>query len=348
MIGPSAKDSYAMINDFFSTPLFMTEAPKDNADDPSLLALQSLLYDGTDEEVALNFKNQGNECMANKNYREALNYYTQGIQAIKESKLKSILLSNRAAAQIKLQNYSQALGDCSESIKLDHKNLKSFYRSIKALVALEKIEDAIQVCEIAQQVDCENSDFKRELKDLMDLNDQKLEKLQKIKLKQEEKQVQDKELMDALISRKIKLHSKSKSHGSSILSSFHSEYHVKFQDDSLFWPVLFLYPEYQESDFITSFDENTCFIDHLRIMFQDFPLWDVKNEYTVSNLQVYFETRGTEKEKSRLLKVSRNMSLKTVLSHSSYTVIDGIPTFFILSSVSQFTEKFIDSYKAKD
>ena len=67
------------------------------------------------------------------------------------------------------------------------------------------------------------------------------------------------ELIKAVKSRNINLFSRNKSHGSSILSFFHSDHHVTLQEDgSLSWPVLFLYPEYQESDFIASkFEKST-------------------------------------------------------------------------------------------
>jgi tetratricopeptide (TPR) repeat protein len=344
-IGPALKDSNEMINAFFSTPLFMTEAPK-NLDDPSLLAIQSLLYDGDPQEVADNFKSQGNECMKNGQFREALNYYNQGIQAVQDPIVKSTLLSNAAAAHLKLENYKMALNATAESIRLNHLNLKSFYRSIRALVALDKIDDALAVCRMALEIEENNKDFKKEMMVLQELKRIKVQKIKDVEAREKDKMERESELIKAVNSRNINLFSRNKSHGSSILSFFHSDHHVTLQEDgSLSWPVLFLYPEYQESDFITSFDENTTFMDHLQIMFQEQSPWDVKNEYVLENLQVYFETRGTDKTPARLLKASRNMKLKTVISNCNYTVIDGIPTFFILSKTSQFSQKFSSSYK---
>ena len=36
---------------------------------------------------------------------------------------------------------------------------------------------------------------------------------------------------------------------------------------SLSWPVLFLYPEHGETDFVEEFVEGDAFADHLRAMF---------------------------------------------------------------------------------
>ncbi|KAF3835357.1 hypothetical protein F7725_027915 [Dissostichus mawsoni] len=35
----------------------------------------------------------------------------------------------------------------------------------------------------------------------------------------------------------------------------------------LHWPVLFLYPEHQQTDFISAFCKNDCFVNHLAVMF---------------------------------------------------------------------------------
>lgn len=43
------------------TPFFMTKLPENMEDNVKLQALQALLYDGTPEENASNFKDQGNE-----------------------------------------------------------------------------------------------------------------------------------------------------------------------------------------------------------------------------------------------------------------------------------------------
>lgn len=54
-------------------------------------------------EVALNFKEQGNEYFVGKRPREALGFYTQGIEAgPADQKLLEVLLVNRAACNLAL------------------------------------------------------------------------------------------------------------------------------------------------------------------------------------------------------------------------------------------------------
>ena len=64
-------------------------------------------------EIALNFKEQGNGYFKGKRYREALGFYTQGIDAKPTNQsLLETLLSNRAACNLQLGMcltiYSQA------------------------------------------------------------------------------------------------------------------------------------------------------------------------------------------------------------------------------------------------
>ena len=58
---------------------------------------------------------------------------------------------------------------------------------------------------------------------------------------------------------------------------------------SLVWPVLFLYPEFGETDFIQEFVENQCFQDHIDVMFGDpdnRPGWDAGPDIKYTPAQV--------------------------------------------------------------
>jgi hypothetical protein len=56
------------------------------------------------KEIARNFKEQGNEFFKGKRYREALGFYTQGMDAKPDDvQLKEALLLNRAACNLELR-----------------------------------------------------------------------------------------------------------------------------------------------------------------------------------------------------------------------------------------------------
>ncbi|CAG8799464.1 21538_t:CDS:2, partial [Dentiscutata erythropus] len=121
-------------------------------------------------------------------------------------------------------------------------------------------------------------------------------------------------------------------------------------ENQLIWPVIFLYPEYKQSDFITEFNEENTFQDHLEIMFgeENSAPWDISKKYiNIDKLEIYYEYNLTEKGGTpRLLKIKKNCNLRKVLSHPKYLVKNGIPSFFILSDLSgEFKNKFLANYK---
>jgi hypothetical protein len=59
------------------------------------------------EEIAQNFKEQGNDYFKGKRYREALNFYTQGVDAKPtDPVIQEALLCNRAACNLELSKHT--------------------------------------------------------------------------------------------------------------------------------------------------------------------------------------------------------------------------------------------------
>lgn len=118
---------------------------------------------------------------------------------------------------------------------------------------------------------------------------------------------------------------------------------------ALHWPVLFLYPQYNQSDYIRDFHEQHTFKDHLAVMFEEIPIWDGEAVYTLSNLEIYTEvgvvqpldpTPTKQNIKKRWIKVRQTTSLQTVLSHPDY-VVPHFPVFYVISSASVFKNTFL-------
>ena len=127
---------------------------------------------------------------------------------------------------------------------------------------------------------------------------------------------------------------------------------VENQNDknALVWPVLFMYPEYGETDLIEEFEETgQCFSDHLQAMFGhgiERPNWDISNKYHPERIKVYFEDRVTNPDKVALIAIKdTNMTLNQVLSDPLYEVINGLPTFIILVEKSHYETFMIKSYE---
>lgn len=108
-----------------SVPLFMTSLPNDDTDNDALTALEALVFEGSPDgecsvpssdlllpqtldfpaEVALNFKETGNEHYKVRRHKDAAGFYTQGIDAKPpDQSLLETLLLNRAACNLELGN----------------------------------------------------------------------------------------------------------------------------------------------------------------------------------------------------------------------------------------------------
>ncbi|KAJ3108850.1 Tetratricopeptide repeat protein 4 [Phlyctochytrium planicorne] len=361
MAGPQEKDVSELMKILEDTPLFMSKLDPDSMEDnDTMAALQSLVYDGPPDEVALNFKDQGNEAFKDgpKFYRTAIDYYSKGIAAGPDDlELKSVLYSNRAAVNLELGNFRKATNDCAEAIKLNKNNIKAYYRSVKALFAVDRFEEARDSCMHGLKVDPKNAALKAELKKIEDkmkaLDDKKkrLEEEQRRKLEAELK------ITKALESRGITTVSSSAKRkdkkdkrtiifgdqaklGSQQLSNYVPT--VNDEDSSLTIPVLFLYPEFNESDIISHFHEEDSFRDHFEIMFAptDRPLWDVNKHYDPECLRVLFEARDdldpNLPSSPHVYQVDPELPLLAALKHKAFRLVDGIATFVVTSSKSTF------------
>lgn len=69
------------------TPLFMTDlSPEALADNPELDAIRALQYEGTRAEVAQGFRESGNECARGKLWKDAKEFYTKALAALKANR----------------------------------------------------------------------------------------------------------------------------------------------------------------------------------------------------------------------------------------------------------------------
>lgn len=82
---------------------------------------------------AMEFKKRGNDAYKNKNYKEAINYYTKALEIIPESdEERSVFFCNRAACHLFLDNVDEVIADCSSAIALKPKYVKAFNRRAQA------------------------------------------------------------------------------------------------------------------------------------------------------------------------------------------------------------------------
>lgn len=328
-------------------PLFMKSLPEEESENPMIAALQDLAYEGTPDEVATNFKEQGNEYFKGKRYREAAGFYKQGIDVKPtDAKILIALLNNMAACNLELQNYGSVLKDCSAVLKMDEKSSKAYYRSGQALMSLDRVDEALDCCDRCLAFDPENQGIKA-LRDRVLKRKEAKEKKERETQERLRKEKEAKAAMQAAF-RARNLIDIPKPDGSS------NPYQPRFDSEDpsmMVLPVFFLYPQYATSDVIPEFYEDTTFEAHLEQIFppKGSPSpWDLNGEYTYKNLVIYAMTH-----RKRLLKVGKKMTLQDIFkaakgkpgeARDGLEVKDGCITFVVLPKGGE-EAKWVEEFK---
>ncbi|KAK3818840.1 MAG: hypothetical protein J3Q66DRAFT_312606 [Benniella sp.] len=325
------RPNYAFTDNYLeemqSIPLFMTSLPDDADENPMLQALQSLAYDGTPEEVAENFKNQGNECFkqGKASYKDAITFYTKGLDVqCSDKKLNETLYINRAACNLQLGNFRMVLTDCSKALKLNPTNVKALFRSAKALAALEMYTESIDCCTHALKVEPNNQSIKEEMGKIQAEFDHKEKLLREKELREQRIREKKLKIKEALEKRNIK---------TAATPGFKPDHPHEIQLDEeldqLTVPTFFLYPEHNESDLIQAFNEQDKIGEQLAEIFYDPAPWDPEHKYKPETVQTYFETEDSSGNIG-LLKVGLNVKFLTVLSHSKHVLRDGLARLIVV------------------
>ncbi|XP_048168166.1 tetratricopeptide repeat protein 4 [Corvus hawaiiensis] len=340
-------------------PMFMKRCPAeiDAARQPELACLQSLLFDEEQSpaELARMYKNEGNEYFKEKDYGRAVAAYSEGLQRrCGDAELDAVLLTNRGAAHFHLGNYRSALNDAIQAKKLKPTHLKAIIRGALCHMELKNFSEAIAWCEEGLQIDSKEKKLVE-----MRAKADKLKRIQerdarKAKAMERKEQCQKEILLAAIKERNIKLVLEPSDEEEEVsdglaeisLDGFHSDSAAGAKvhldaDGSLNWPVLFLYPEHEQTDFTVAFHENSRFIDHLMVMFAELPPWDLEKKYLPNNLELYFE----DEEREEMYEVNPEHTLLQVLQHERYFVKAGTPTVLVFAKRSPFSKKYFSGKK---
>ncbi|KAF7545122.1 hypothetical protein G7Z17_g9425 [Cylindrodendrum hubeiense] len=346
------------------TPLFMTDLDDADPDNEDIAALQALAYEGTPLENGSDFKDRGNECFKTKGYVDAKEFYTKGINILfleerkrmrgevstdlegepnsddeiaKQRETLEALYVNRAACHLALSNYRSCWTDCAAAIRLNPRNIKAHYRSARALLAVDRIPEADDVCSRGLELDANNAGLKAVAEDLVKRAKQ-LDSQRKIVVERETREKRRALLLKAALrARNILTRTTAQPPE---MEDAKLEL-VPDQDDprsTLSFPAVLLYPLHLESDFIKAFNETQSLENHLSYVF---PLpWDREHEYTPAGVECYVETR-----EGGLLKMGKRVSLLKVLGTGKVEVVDEVVRIFVVPRAK--SEAWVKEHKAK-
>lgn len=319
---------------------------------------------------------------ARKRLIDAVEYYSQALDVEADGTgkirphLKAQIYANRALVHLTMKNYGRAQADCDEALKLEPKNAKAAFRGATAALAVDppKLERARGYITAGRIVDEKRKkidwQFRAEQKSMDDLEAkvvvletaarEKAEAKARVELaKSQADAAYNQTLQSALTSRGMKV-------GPLVFDFARSAYAEQTKEGggalprallyppppapyssstSIGWPLLFLYPDVLQSDFIQECREDHVLADHLAQMFPpntDYAPWDEQRKYTLDNLSVWIDVRGpnvpgdstpAQDQAARML-VNPRQTLRAILTNPKLQkknyVIPGIPTFIVL------------------
>jgi hypothetical protein len=90
--------------------------------------------------AAEKLKENGNEKFKNSDFVAAKALYSEALQSCKDEKLKTTLYCNRAACNIKLNEYNLCIEDCNAALSIEPTSTKSLFRKATAYEKLENFQ----------------------------------------------------------------------------------------------------------------------------------------------------------------------------------------------------------------
>jgi len=352
-----------ILKDLNKSPLFMTDLENEEENE-HLAALQALAYEGTPLENAGEMKEQGNESFKIRRWADAKESYDKGINILwheerkrargeittsgsedgtpdseetirEQKKLLETMYVNRAACQLELGNYRSCWLDCGAALRLNPRNVKAWYRSGKALLKVDRIEEADDACARGLALDEGNKALKALAADIIKRHEFLVGKKRADEEREGKARRRANLLAAAIKAREIRTKSTEKPpemEDASIKL-------VPDEDDprsSLVFPTVLLYPLHFESDFIKAFGETETLADHLGYVF---PLpWDTKGEYTLAGVECYVETVT-----GGLVKMGKKVPLLKVLAGGKVEVVDQVVKIFVVPRAG--AEAWVKTFK---
>ncbi|XP_036732180.2 sperm-associated antigen 1 [Manis pentadactyla] len=94
----------------------------------------------TDEKMFKILKEEGNQCVKDKNYKDALSKYSECLNI---NNKQCAIYTNRALCYLKLCQFEEAKQDCDQALQIDSKNVKACYRRALAHKGLKNYQKSL-------------------------------------------------------------------------------------------------------------------------------------------------------------------------------------------------------------
>jgi hypothetical protein len=223
--------------------------------------------------------------------------------------------------------------DCASALRLNPNNIKAWFRSASACLALDKIPEAEDACARGLEIDEANAPLKTLSKKIAERKAVVEAKEREIREREERARATRAMLRKALRDRNIPTRETDK-------PPEMEDAVLKLENpldpsSALSVPVLFLYPVHAQSDFVKEFRETETLLEHLSYIF---PLpWDEQKQYEPATVDCYVETMT-----GGLIKAGKKLPLLKILSSGKIEVVDGLLKFHVVpqSEAKDWIEDF--------
>ena len=117
----------------------------------------------------------------------------------------------------------------------------------------------------------------------------------------------------------------------------------------LHWPVLLLYPETAQSDFIQDVGDDEALAPHLEEMFgaagENAPGWDAERKYRSGDLRLYAACKRDGKEVAERVRADKPLLPQLVALQPKGHAVRGIPMIHVLVGGSPYEGEFLKRMK---
>jgi tetratricopeptide (TPR) repeat protein len=359
------KTADELAQEFNRIPLFMTHLPEADGDNVALDGIKALVYEGTRLQVATNFRNQGNDFARSKNWKDAKESYSKALAALdgpqedaeieidkvkeaqEEKALREICLVNRALSHLELsmssepkllmtENFRSCILDCAATLRMNQRNIKAWFRSASACLALDKTADAQDACERGLEVDSTNASLLG-IKGRIAKRQQDLDRAKALQEQRREKEAREQGALSKAFKQR-KVHARKTNKPPDMDDALPKLSDPTDPSSTLSVPVLFLYPLAEQTDLIKQFEETHSLNDHLSYIL---PLpWDKNNEYVQEAVDCYIATPA-----KGLVKAGKKLPLSKIFDSGKIEIVDGMLQVYIVPSSR--AQSWIATYKER-
>lgn len=283
-------------------PFFMKKVPEPGDElDPLYVGMQQLKYDpdeNSEEDLANNYKEDGNFNVKHKNYRMSIISYTEGLKIkCPNPEVNATLFNNRSAAHFFLKNYRSSLSDCEKALELKPDYAKAKWRAAQCANFLDRFDVCMNYCDEILHEEPANEKA-LDLRKLTVSRKTNKERDARKTLAANRKKIEETNRTFSQIDKRgvnfegHKAGSKVKEEMIKPALGPLEDYPVRADAKNiLYWPSAFCYPEFVFSDFLQQLSEENTMMDALIELLKEPMPCDLNRVYNPESVNVYYENR---------------------------------------------------------